>query len=229
MLVAADVMTTDVISVSPETLVQDVAKLLYKHRINGLPVVDDEERVIGIVSEGDLIRHVEAIGEQRRSWWLALFSDETALARDYAKIHGRTARDVMTPKVIAVDEATPVAEIAMLLERHRIKRVPVLSEGKLIGIVTRSNLIQALATADVHETVDAGDSTIREQLIKELKAQPWARLAMVNVAVKAGIVHLFGLVRTDEERNAIQIAAKNISGVKGVEDHMKRWKPMNDL
>ncbi|MXQ10697.1 CBS domain-containing protein [Microvirga makkahensis] len=229
MLTAADVMTTNVISVSPETLVQDIAKLLYAHRISGLPVVDAEQRIVGIVSEGDLIRHVEAVGQPRRSWWLTLFSDDSALARDYAKIHGRTARDVMTAKVITVDGATPLVEIAMLMERHRIKRVPVLNEGKLIGIVTRSNLLQALATADVQKAVSAEDSAIRERLTEELRAQPWFRFSMTNVVVKDGTVHLFGLVRTDDERNALRVAAGNIAGVKSVEDHLKRWAPVNDL
>ena len=229
MLTAADVMTTTVISVPPEMPVQDIAKLLYTHRISGLPVVDTEGRVLGIVSEGDLIRHVEAIGEQRRSWWLTLFSGESALARDYAKVHGRTARDVMTTRVMSVGEATPLAEIAMLLERHRIKRVPVLNAGKLVGIVTRSNLLQALATADIHKTIKTDDSTIRERLTNELKAQVWSRMMMINVVVEDGVVHLFGLVRTDEQRNAIRVAAENIPGVKGVEDHLNRWTRMNDL
>jgi CBS-domain-containing membrane protein len=229
MLTAAHVMTNNVISVPPEMPVQDIAKLLYTHRISGLPVVDADGRIVGIVSEGDLIRHVEAIGEQRRSWWLMLFSGESELARDYVKAHGRTARDVMTSKVITVDEATPLAEIAMILERHRIKRVPVLRSGKLVGIVARSNLLQALATADVRKPVSADDSTIREQLTNELKAQPWVHLVMMNVVVESGIVHLFGFVRTEEERNAVCVAAQNVPGVKGIEDHLKRWTGTYDL
>lgn len=229
MLTAAHVMTNNVISVPPEMPVQDIAKLLYTHRISGLPVVDADGCIVGIVSEGDLIRHVEAIGEQRRSWWLMLFSGESELARDYAKAHGRTARDVMTSKVITVDEATPLAEIAMILERHRIKRVPVLRCSKLVGIVARSNLLQALATADVRKPVSSDDSTIREKLTDELKAQPWVRLVMMNVVVENGIVHLFGFVRTEEERNAVCVAAQNVPGVKGVEDHLKRWTSTYDL
>jgi CBS domain-containing protein len=223
MLTAADVMTTNVISVAPETPVEDIAKILYNNRISGLPVVDRNGALLGVVSEGDLITHVEAVGEKRRSWWLTLFSGENALARDYVKAHGRTARDVMTARVISVNETTPLADIAMLLERHRIKRVPVLRDGKLAGIVTRSNLLQALATADVRKPVSVADSVIRDRLTRELKAQPWAHVLMLNVVVENGVVHLFGFTRTEEERNAIRVAASNVPGVQGVEDHLQRW------
>src|SRR5215203_3981133 len=145
MLTAADVMTTEVVSVEPDTPVRDIAELLYTRRISGVPVVE-HDRVIGIVSEGDLIGHTAAIGEQRRSWWLSLFADESLSARDYAKTHGRTARDVMTASVISVEETATLAEIARLVERHRIKRVPVLRDGKLVGIISRGNLLQGLAT-----------------------------------------------------------------------------------
>jgi CBS-domain-containing membrane protein len=223
MLTAADVMTTKVISVPPETPVQEIARLLYTHRISGLPVVQADGKLIGIVSEGDLIGHAEAIGERRRSWWLTLFSDESTLARDYAKHHGRTARDVMTANVITVVETTPLAEIANVLERNRIKRVPVLEGGKLAGIVTRSNLLYALATADIRKQLSADDRTIRERVNSELKAQPWAELMTKNVVVEDGIVHLFGLVQSEEERLALKVAVENVPGVKRLEDHLTRW------
>src|SRR5215218_2226242 len=133
MLTAADVMTTEVVSVEPDTPVRDIAELLYTRRISGVPVVE-HDRVIGIVSEGDLIGHVAAIGEPRRSWWLSLFTNESLSARDYAKTHGRTARDVMTASVISVEEPATLAEIARLVERHRIKRVPVLRDGTQMRI-----------------------------------------------------------------------------------------------
>src|SRR3954447_25412999 len=134
MLTAADVMTTEVVSIEPDMPVPKVAELLYNRRISGVPVVE-HGRLIGIVSEGDLIGHAAAIGEPRRSWWLNLFSDESLSARDYAKAHGRTARDVMTTSVISVEETTGLAEIARTLEQHRIKRVPVVRDGDLVGIV----------------------------------------------------------------------------------------------
>ena len=122
---------------------------MHAKHISGVPVVTTDKTVIGIVSEGDLITHAEVVGERRRSWWLQLFSDQSALARVYAKIYGRVARDVMTSSVITVSPAATLAEIAKLLEDNRIKRVPVVRDGKLAGIITRGNLLGALATADV--------------------------------------------------------------------------------
>jgi CBS-domain-containing membrane protein len=128
-----------------------------------------EPVVIGIVSEGDLIGHAQIVGEPRRSWWLRLFDDENTLAREYAKTHARVAQDVMTSTVITVTPTASLAEIAKTLEHDRIKRVPVVHNGKLVGIVTRSNLLQALAAADVSKPASLDDRTIRERLLKELK------------------------------------------------------------
>src|SRR5215471_11763246 len=150
---AMDIMTTEVITVAPTTSVQEVAKLLSERGISGVPVVDADNRVVGILSEGDLLHRVETGTErttrERRSWWLdSLASNQ---ARDYVKSHARTARDVMTGDVISVDEMTPLADVAMLLETKRVKRLPVLREGKLVGIVSRANLVRAIAAGSVHE------------------------------------------------------------------------------
>jgi CBS domain-containing protein len=223
MLTAADIMTTTVITVAPETPVREIAKLLHARRISGVLVVDPDGAVIGIVSEGDLMKHVAAIGEQRRSWWLTLFADEGALARDYAKTHARLARDVMTSDVISVGPTTLVAEVANTLERHRIKRVPVVQDGRLIGIVTRGNLLQALGTTDVSKPVGLDDRTIRERLLTELDAQSWAHMGLKNIIVRDGVVHLWGFVENADERRALRVAAENTPGVKAVEDHLARY------
>ena len=220
MLTAADVMTTDVITVTPETSVRDIAKLLYARRISGVPVIDPNKAVIGIVSEGDLMKHVAVIGEQRRSWWLTLFEGETMLAHDYAKTHGRHAKDVMTSEVISVKPTASLAEIANTLERHRIKRVPVVQDGRLVGIVTRSNLVQDLATIDVSIPASLDDRMIRERLLADLDAQPWAHMLLKNIIVENGVVHFWGVVENEEERRALRIAAENTPGVKAVEDHL---------
>jgi CBS domain-containing protein len=223
MLTAADIMTPSVITVAPDTSVREIAKLLYARRISGVPVVDPNGAVVGIVSEGDLMKHVDAIGEQRRSWWLTLFADESALARDYAKTHARLARDVMTSGVVKVMPTASVAEIANTLERHRIKRVPVVQDGRLIGIVTRGNLMQALGTTDVSEPVSVDDRTIRERLLAELDAQPWAHMLTKNIIVRNGVVHLWGFVENEDERRAFRVAAESMPGVKAVEDHLARY------
>jgi CBS domain-containing protein len=220
MLTAADVMTTAVITVTPETAIHEIAKVLCDHHISGVPVIDDEGRLLGIVSEGDLIGHAQLAGEQRRSWWQTFLSGPTAQAQHYAKSHGRTARDVMTKEVVTVLETTSAADTARALEQHRIKRVPVLRDGKLVGIVTRSNLLQVLATADVSKPMNVADRIIRERLSDELEDQPWACLPSMNIVVENGVVHLFGIVQSEEERHAIRLAAENQAGVKAVEDHL---------
>ena len=225
MLTANDVMTTEVVTVSPETLVPDVARLLHERGISGVPVVDTHGEMIGIVSEGDLIGHAGTVGEQRRSWWLRLLTGEDALARDYAKTHARTTKDVMTTRVITVPDTASLADIAGRMEKHGIKRVPVVCDGRLIGIVSRGNLLQALAATDISKDVSADDRTIRERLIADLRAQPWASMLTKNIVVENGAVHLFGFVRSEDERSALRVAAENVPGVTKVEDHLMRREP----
>jgi CBS-domain-containing membrane protein len=220
MLTAADVMTTAIVTVRPETSIHEIARLLCDHHISGVPVADDDEQLLGIVSEGDLIGHAQLAGEQRRSWWQTFLNGPTVLAQHYAKSHGRTASDVMTKEVVTVGETTSVADTARALEHHRIKRVPVLRDGRLVGIVTRSNLLQVLATTDVSKPMNVADRIIRERLNEELEEQPWAYLLSKNVVVENGVVHLFGIVQSEEERHAIRLAAENQAGVKAVEDHL---------
>jgi len=220
MLTAADVMTTDVIAVPPDATVRDIATLLRSKRISGVPVVDAAGGILGIVTEGDLVLREAIAGEHHRSWWLSLFDDPNVIARDYAKTHGRVAKDVMTTPVISVGPATTLSEIAKTLERHRIKRVPVVKDNKLVGIVSRSNLLQALAAADVSRQAVYDDRAIREQLLAELKKQHWVHMGLKNVVVQDGVVSLWGMVSSEDERRALRIAAENMPGVKGVEDNL---------
>jgi CBS domain-containing protein len=220
MLTAADVMTTDVITVAPDATVRDIATLLRSKGISGVPVVDAAGQILGIVTEGDLILREAIAGKHHRSWWLSLFDDPNVVARDYAKSHGRVAKDVMTTPVISVGPATMLSEIAKTLERHRIKRVPVVNDNKLVGIVSRSNLLQALAVADVSRQGANDDRAIREQLLAELQKQHWVHMGLKNVVVQDGVVSLWGMVSSDDERRALRIAAENVPGVKGVEDNL---------
>ena len=220
MLTAADVMTTGVITVTPETPIHEIVKLLCDHHISGVPVIGDEEQLLGIVSEGDLIGHAQLVGEQRRSWWQTFLNGPTVLAQHYAKSHGRSASDVMTENVVTVVETTSVADTARALEQHRVKRVPVMRNGRLVGIVTRSNLLQVLATTDVSKPMNVADRVIRERLNDELEDQPWACLPSMNIVVQNGVVHLFGIVQSEEERHAMRLAAENQAGVTAVEDHL---------
>ena len=169
MLRAADVMTTEVFSVAPDTPIRDVARLMSTKHISGVPVIDRERRIVGIVSEGDLIRHAALVGEQRPSWWSTAFTSASALAHDYVKTHGRTAAEVMTAPVITVALTDSVAQCANILDQYRLKRVLVVENGSLVGIVTRSDLLKALATADAIQPETVDDSVIRKQLFVSLR------------------------------------------------------------
>lgn len=220
---AQDVMTTHVITVTPDTTVLDAAKLFVEHRISGAPVVAADGTVVGVLSEGDLLRRVE-IGTDgaHRTSWLDFFTDNSAVA--YVKSHAQRVADVMTPEVIGVEVDTPLAEIATLLESRGIKRVPVLKDRKLAGIVSRSNLLQALASSQSVNAlnVSSSDREIREQLMKELEGRPWA-FAGRNVVVSDGVVHLWGVFRSMEAVQAVRVAAERIPGVKEVQDHTEPY------
>ncbi len=217
---AKDVMTTGVITVEPEMTVREIAAVLADNGISAVPVVDEAGTILGIVSEGDLI-HRQEIGtdQKKRSWWLISLSKPEAAAVDYAKSHGMHANDVMTHNVFTVLEHTELAEVAEVLETKRIKRVPVLRDGVLVGIVSRANIVRAIAARPdgAHEPVSSDDETIRGKVIENLENQPWSNL--FSVFVSNGVVDLYGTVMNGAERDASRIAAENTPGVVTVIDH----------
>jgi CBS domain-containing protein len=219
---AGDIMNRDVVSVRPETPVGEIAEMLLEHGISAVPVLDAAGGILGIVSEDDLIRRHDMGTERRRPWWLALFADSATLASEYARSRGRTAADVMVRDVICVTEDTPAGDIANLLETHHIKRVLVAEQNKVIGIVSRANILQALASRRQEQDTPASsdDRSIRERLIGELKTQKWVPFSKVNFIVSDGTVHLWGHVRSEEERTALRVAATNTPGVRDVKDHL---------
>jgi CBS-domain-containing membrane protein len=220
---AVDVMTHDVITVGEDASIIEVARLLAGQGISAVPVVDRDRRVIGMVSEGDLLHRAETGTERRRAWWLDMLAATNQLAREYVKSHAETVRDVMTRDVLSVTETTPVADIAVLLETHGIKRVPVLRDGKLVGIVSRANLVQALAMTVTEEPASAAnDLALREKLLAELRNQRWAEVAPANVTVRDGVVHLWNSYASEDEKRALLAAARTIPGVRRVEDHMRK-------
>ncbi len=219
---AAAIMTAPVVTVTEDTAVRDIVKLLLSRGISGVPVVNEAGRVTGLVSEGDLLRRAELGTQKKRGSWLAFFTGTATLADEYVRSHGEVARDIMTRAVITVAPGTTLAEIADVMEEKRVKRVPVLDGETLVGIVSRSNLLRTLAsTAPARpEGATADDEAIRTALITELSSQAWSRRADNSVVVSDGVVHLWGLVTTREEQRALELAAKAISGVKGVQSHM---------
>ena len=222
---AADVMTTNICVVAPEAPIQEIAREMLDRRISGMPVVDGDGNVLGIVSEGDLVRRAE-LGTDRRSWWLDMVSSDRTLASDYVKTHGRTARDVMSSPAVVVEESTGLAEIAKLLESRRIKRVPVVRDGKLVGVVSRADIVRGLIVASKSwgrpRRVD--DEKIRTAILAEIQRMPFASVAFINVVVDHGEVHVWGHVETPEQRSAIRVAAENVRGVGQVIDNMVEWR-----
>jgi CBS domain-containing protein len=216
---AADIMVRNVVTVKPDEEVGAAIKLLWEHDVSALPVVDSDGAVVGIVSEADLVRRMELGTERQRPWWLEAVTPAATLATEFAKSHGRMVHEVMSTDVVSAVEETPLSEIAGLLEKHRIKRVPILRDGKLVGIVSRSNLIQALASGPAAVTQAApSDRGIRLELLDRLSGQAWTDFGSRNVIVRDGVVHLWGLVGSRAEHEALLALVQEVPGVKSVAD-----------
>jgi CBS domain-containing protein len=216
---ARDVMVRAVATTTPETTVETVARLMINLRISGVPVLDRNGWLVGIVTEGDLLRRAETGTERRRSRWSERFSQNSRLAAEYIKSHARRVEDIMTREVVSVGELATLAEIAELMETRRIKRVPVVHDGKIVGIVSRADLLQVLASGGAATADEENDRVIRDRLLAELRKQEWANSAESNVVVSDGVVHFWGTVGSEEERRALRVVAENIPGVRGIEDH----------
>lgn len=215
---ARDVMVAPVHTVKPSSLVKEAAQLLLQHRISAAPVVDEHGKLVGIITEGDLLHRSETGTERQR--WLRAFLDSRVLAADYVKAHARKVGDVMTRKVVTASPETPLAEIATLLERNSIKRIPIVKDGRLVGIVSRANLVQAVASAPKGLEIRLSDTAIREKVLSHLRTQPWTSTGLLNVIVNDGVVDLYGIASSDTERQALRVAAESMPGVRAVNDHL---------
>jgi len=227
---AEDVMTRHVISVDPDATVLQAARLMLQHHISGLPVVDKEGKLVGVLSEGDFLRRRETRTERKRSRWLEFLMGPGKMAAEYAHSHGSKVSEVMSTDVKSVSEQTPLEDIVELMERKRIKRVPVVSRGHLVGIITRSNLMRAMISlARTAPPVNKDDAAIRDRMLTEMQKQTWAPVAMVDVQVKDGVVELWGSIMDERQREALKVAAENIPGVKGVKDYLSWIEPMSGM
>jgi CBS domain-containing protein len=221
-MLAKDVMTENVISVLEDSPIHEVVGLLLKYRISAVPVIDGARKVVGIISEGDLLRpEGSRHAATQRSWWLEAVSAGQTVS--YEKAHGRTAGAVMTRNVVTVHADTPLNEIARLLERHHIKRVPVLNDGRLAGIVSRANLLHGLATTiiDHHEPGAAQDRKLRSEIVKLLLNKLELGDSLFNVTVTEGNVRLWGVVDNADMAAVAESAAKALPGVKSVENNLR--------
>lgn len=211
---AADIMTSSVVTIAEDATVNEAAQLMLEHRISALPVLNCNGSLVGIVSEGDLVRRAEMGTQRARPLWLELLVSKRRLAAEYAKSHAHTIRDVMIRNVITSAPDTPISQIAELLERHAIKRVPITDGDKLVGIVSRANVIQGIASLKPEASFapSPNDRVIRESILEAVKKAPW-RPSLWNVTVSNGVVDLWGITESSEEKKAVGTTAENTPGV----------------
>jgi CBS domain-containing protein len=227
---AKDIMTSPVLSVAPDSPILEAIRIMLQRHISGLPVIDKDQRLVGMLTEGDFLRRRETGTQRHRPRWLELVIGPGRLAEEYSRSHGRKVHEVMTGAPIAIPEDTPLDEIVRLMEKQRIKRLPVVRADKVVGIVSRANLIHALAgVARNIKPAATSDQEIRERLLNELAQQSWAPAALMNVIVKDAIIELWGAVTDERERQAIVVAAENVPGVKEVRDHMVWVDPTSGM
>lgn len=213
-----DIMTRDVVTTRPEMHIRDAARLMADHAVSGLPVIDDYGRVVGIVSEGDLIAQQRP--RERMPWWRSFFSDPEALAQQYQRAAGATVGEVMTRAVISVASSLPIESAALILDRHRIRRVPVVDDGRLVGIVSRGDLVKRLARARPVATRDRPDEQLAREMRERLASEAWVSQHAVVVHADRGTLVLWGRVETPAEKSALETMARTIPGVKAVDSHL---------
>jgi CBS domain-containing protein len=227
---AKDIMTRRVISVSPDTTVVEAVRLMLQNRISGLPVVGADGMLVGMVTEGDFLRRAENGTERRRPRWLELVLGPGRAALDFTHSHGRKIEEVMSNDPVTITEDTGLDEIVSLMERHRVKRVPVLREGRVVGIVSRANLMRAIIPiARTAGSPAASDTQIRTRIIAEMESHSWAPRALVDLTVKDGVVDFCGVILDERDRAALKVLAENVPGVKSVHDHMSWVEPMSGV
>lgn len=213
---AADIMTLGAATIRGDAPLPEAARLMLQFNVSGLPVVDSAGQLVGIVTEGDFLRHLEADTSQQGPRWLEFLLSPGHVADEYVRSHGRRVEDVMTRQVVTVSEETPIEEVVRLMELHRIKRVPVMRDNMIVGIVSRANLLRGF-THQLDHPGGADDIVIRAQIINELMKHRWGDRAPIDIAVRNGIVELWGPVYDERVARALRVAAENVPGVRGVE------------
>ena len=227
-MIAADVMTRDVAVVREEAEIADAVRLMLDRGISGVPVLDDDHHLVGMLTEGDLLRRSELHTEKHRSRWLELLLGKGSQALEYVRAHGRKVREVMTREVVTAGPGTPLGNLVGLMEKHRVKRVPIVRDRDLVGIVTRADLLRALAAclpAAPEPTVVQGDKQIRQRILAALQDQGWAPRTGLDIDVEGGVVWLRGIVFDDRLRGALKVAAENVPGVRAVRDELVSVEP----
>lgn len=214
---AKDIMTRIVATVGPDHSIGHVVQIMLDHGVSGLPVVGDDARLVGIITEGDLLYRAEIGGSTRPAIDEPISREQRA--RTYVKSHSWRVADVMTADVVTIEEETPISRIAALMEEHSIKRLPVVRDGNLVGIVSRSNLLRAIVMTKPDNTA-AGDDAICRSILARLKERTGLEDARLSVSVSSGIAHLWGTIGSEGERDAARVVAEGVRGVAGVVNHL---------
>ncbi|HEV7138637.1 MAG TPA: CBS domain-containing protein [Steroidobacteraceae bacterium] len=218
---ASDAMESNPVTVAPATAIADAVHLMVTRRISSLPVVNEFGEVVGMVSEGDLLRRVELGTAASNSRWLTWLGSRGRAAREYVRSHARRVREVMTAAVVAVAPDTELSEVVFLMESRHIKRIPVLENGRLIGIITRWGLMRVLEGLLPRASVrPVDDEELRRRLLSSVKEQSWAPRTPFDLKVANGVVEFVGVVTDERERTALRVLAENTPGVRSVVDHL---------
>jgi len=227
----SEIMTPRPLSVAPDTTIVETARMMLAHRISGLPVTRANGEVVGVVTEGDLLRRAETGTERQRSRWLELLLGPGRLARDYIGAHACKVGEVMTTDIAVVSPQEPLARVVELMEKRHVKRVPVVEDGRLVGIVSRADLVRALLAGltEKQHASPKSDSEIREAIIATIDKEPWGPRFSVEVTVEDGVVDLYGTLTDDRERTALKVAAENVAGVTAVRDHLVWVEPNSGM
>jgi CBS domain-containing protein len=226
---AADIMSRNLVTATPSMALEEAVQLMLSHRISGLPVLDSRGALVGIVTEGDLLRRPETSTERQLSWWRAVLLGTQRLAEQYVHTHARRVEEVMTRDLVSITPSTPLAEVVALMEARGIKRLPVLQDGNLVGIVSRADLLRALerflAMQRSSDSVACQDSELRRRLLRQLEAQRWVPAALVDIGVQEGVVELRGFILNEGQREALRVLAENTPGVRHVIDNLVWMEP----
>ncbi|KRB30254.1 CBS domain-containing protein [Mesorhizobium sp. Root172] len=224
------VMTSSVVGIEPSASIVDAARLMLSRKISGLPVIRSDGTLVGIISEGDFLRRGELGTKRKRARWLEFLVSPGKVADEYVHANGRRVAEVMSNGVVTTTREASLEDVVELMTRHHIKRLPVVEDGKVVGIIARSDLLRALLRVlPTPGSTDVGDEQIRQNILAELAGQTWARNSLIHVNVAKGVAELSGPIFDERERKAALVAAENIAGVKAVTDHLLWVDPLSGM
>ena len=223
---ASEIMTRDVATVTPDASVHEAARRMTEKRVSGVPVVAADGHLVGMLTASDLLHRVETGTEKQRSWFAKLIANPDQMARQYTKSHGLKVHEVMSRHVVSVREDASLSEVAEVLDSNRLKRVPVVKEGAVVGIISRGDLVRALSQVSVGQAVEkSDDATLQRKIIEQIRSQQWLDSAFLNITVKDGVVETWGVIPSADQRRALQVLIEEFAGVTKIEDHLKVGRP----